>query len=123
MARLRVLAVAFAALISAVPGEAETGTGINAGAFTSTIRFSAEAPLQVRRPGFSFPVIEYTDEHGARQQRKGVIASKMIAPDTMVGVGLFETTPKPRGYWGDVPPNVAPRRSRKAASIGLNWRF
>jgi hypothetical protein len=121
--RLRVLAVAFAALISAVPAEAETRSGIEAGAFASTIRFSAEGPLQVQRRGFSFPVIEYIDERGARQQRKGIIASKMIAPDTMVGIGLFETTPKSRGYWGDVPPNVAPRRSKRAAAVGLHWKF
>jgi hypothetical protein len=121
--RLRVLAFALAGLISAVPGEAETGSDIEAGAFTSTIRFSAEAPLQVQRRGFSFPVVEYIDERGTRQQRKGIIASKMIAPDTLVGIGLFETIPKSRGYWGDVPPNVAPRRSKRAASIGLNWRF
>jgi len=121
--RLRVLAFALAGLVSAVPGEAETGKDVAAGAFTWTIRFSAEAPLQIQLRGFSFPVVEYTDERGARQQRKGIIASKTIAPDMMLGVGLFETTPKTRGYWGEVPPNVAPRRSRRAASIGLNWRF
>jgi hypothetical protein len=121
--RLRVLAFALAGLVSAVPGEAETVPEIEAGAFTSTIRFSAEAPLQIQRRGFAFPIHEYTDERGARQQRKGIIASKTIAHGTLIGIGLFETTPKTRGYWGDVPPNVAPRRSRKAASIGLNWRF
>ena len=121
--RLRVLAFALAGLISAVPGEAETGTSIEAGAFTSTIRFSAEGPLQVRQRGFFFPIVEYTDDRGVRQQRKGIIASRMIAPGTFVGIGLFETTPKSRGYWGDVPPNVAPRRSKRAASIGFNWQF
>ena len=121
--RLRVLAFALAGLISAVPGAAETGTDIGAGAFTSTIRFSAERPLQVQRHGFSFPVVEYTDEQGARQQRKGIIASKMISPDTMIGIGLFETTPKSRGYWGDVRPNMAPKRSKRAAAVGLHWRF
>lgn len=121
--RLRVLAFALAGLVSAVPGEAETGKDFVAGAFTSTIRFSAEDPLQIQPRGLSLPVAEYIDERGARQQRKGIIASKTIAPDMMVGIGLFETTPKTRGYWGDVPPNLAPRRSRKAASIGLNWRF
>jgi len=121
--RLRVLPFAFAALVSAVPGEAETGTGTVSNAFNSTIRFSAEGPLQVQRRGFSFPVVDYIDERGARQQRKGIIASKMIGPDASIGIGLFETTPKTSGYWGDVLPNAAPRRSRKAASVGLNWRF
>ena len=121
--RLRVLAFALAGLVAAVPGEAAAGADREAGAFSSTIRFSAEDPLQVQRRGFTFPVVEYVDERGSRQQRKGIVASKMIAPDTMVGIGLFETTPKSRGYWGDVPPNGAPPRSKRAASIGLNWRF
>jgi hypothetical protein len=110
------------ALIAAAPGKAETGAGPGS-APIGAIRFRADDPIQLERRGFSFPVVEYTDERGARQQRKGIIASKMITPDMMVGVGLFETTPKTRGYWGDIPQNVTPRRSRKAASIGLNWRF
>jgi hypothetical protein len=122
LARLRVLAFAVA-LTTAIPGEAETGGATEANAPISAIRFHAEDPIQVKSRGFSFPIVEYTDPRGVRQQRKGIIASKMIAPDTLVGIGLFETTPKSQGYWGDVPPNVAPRRSRRAAAIGLNWRF
>jgi hypothetical protein len=122
LARLRVLAFALA-LTSAVPGEAEPGAGTEANAPTSTIRFGAEGTLQVERRGFSFPVIEYTDPTAARQHRRGIIASKEIAPDTLIGIGLFETSPRTSGYWGDVPPNVAPRRSRRAAAVGFNWRF
>ena len=62
------------------------------------------------------------EQRGARQQRKGIIAGKTIAPDMMAGIGLFETIPRTRGLWGDAP-NTAPRRSRKAASVGFNWRF
>jgi hypothetical protein len=65
--RLRVLAFALAGLIPAVPAAGETGTDIRADAFTSTIRFRAEDPIQLERRGFSFPVVEYTDERGARQ--------------------------------------------------------
>ena len=122
LTRLRVLAFAVA-LTSAVPGEAETGGATEANAPTSAIRFHAEEPIQLKSRGFSVPIVEYTDPDGVRQQRKGIIASKMIAPDTLVGIGLFETTPKSQGYWGDVPPNVAPRRSKRSAAIGLNWRF
>jgi hypothetical protein len=121
LARLRVLAFA-AALTFAAPGEAETGGAVEANAPPSAIRFSAEDPLQIKSRGFSFPIVEYTDPRGVRQERKGIIASKTIAPDTLIGIGLFETTPKSQGYW-DVAPNVAPRRSRRAAAIGLNWRF
>jgi hypothetical protein len=122
LARLRVLALAVV-LTTAVPGEAETGGAAEANAPISVIRFHAEDPIQVKSRGFAFPIVQYTDPRGVRQQRKGIIASKMIAPDTLVGIGLFETTPKSQGTWGDVPPNVAPRRSRRAAAIGLNWRF
>jgi hypothetical protein len=122
MARLTVLTFA-TALVFAVPGEAQTSANVEANAPISTIRFRVEDPLQIERRGFSFPVVEYTDQTGVRQQRKGIIASRMIAPDTMIGIGLFETSPKTQGYWGDVPPNVAPRRSRRAAAVGLNWRF
>ena len=117
--RLRVLALAPALLIPA-PGEAEIGADSNASAFASKVRFDA-AELQAQRQGFSFPVVDYTDEHGTRQRRKGIIASKMIAPDTLIEVGLFETIPKGRRTWGDVAPDN--RRSRKAISMGLNWRF
>jgi hypothetical protein len=122
MARLRVLAVACAGLFSAVPGEAETVTQPEAGALTSVIRFRAEDPIQVRQKGFSFPVVDYTDERGAQQQRKGIIASKVIAPGTLLGIGFYETSPKSRGLIGEPQSNVAPRRTKRAA-IGLSWRF
>lgn len=122
MSRLRVLAFALA-MISAVPGEAETAAQTDANISSAMSRFHAEDPMRAERRGFAFPIIEYTDQTGTRQQRKGIIASKVIAPNTLIGVGLFETTPKTRGYWGDVPPNVTPRHSRKAVSVGLNWRF
>ena len=121
MVRLRVLAFALVLVSSAQVG-AETGAQTDAN-MSSIFRFRAEDPMQAERRGFSFPVVEYTDQAGVRQKRKGIIASQMIAPNTLIGVGLFETAPKSRGYWGDVPPNVAPRHNRKAAAVGLNWRF
>jgi hypothetical protein len=122
LARLKVL-IFVLAVSSAVAGRAEPGAHAGAAVPTSILRFNGKEALQIERRGFSFPIVEYTDERGARQQRKGIIASKIIAPDTLIGIGLFETTPKSHGYWGDVPPNVAPRRSKRAASVGLNWRF
>ena len=122
MVRLKVLTFALA-LISAVPGGAQTVAPKDANVPPSILRFHAEDPMKAERRGFSFPIIEYTDQTGVRQQRKGIIVSQDIAPNTLIGVGLFETAPKTRGYWGDLPPNVAPRRPKKAAAIGLNWRF
>jgi hypothetical protein len=122
MVRPKVLTFALA-LTTAVPAEAETGVQANPDVPLSAIRFSAEGPKKHERQSFSFPIIEYVDQNGVRQHRKGIIASRVIAPDTVVGVGFFETTPKTHGYWGDLPPNVAPRRTKRAASVGLNWRF
>jgi hypothetical protein len=121
MARLKVLVVAFAGLLLASPGEAQT---IEAGASTptSTIRFKAEDPIQVTKRGFSFPVVEYTDERGARQQRKGIIASKVIAPGALLGIGFYETSPKSRGLTGEPPTINGPRRSKRAA-IGIRGRY
>jgi hypothetical protein len=53
---------------------------------------------------------------------RGIIAGKQVAPGTVLGLGLYETAPKSRGYVGDIPPNMAPKRSRRAA-VGLSWKF
>jgi hypothetical protein len=122
MTRLKVLAVAFAGLLSAHTAEAQTTPEAGATAPSSLIRFKAEEPIQVRQKGFSFPVIEYTDERGVRQQRKGIIASQRIAPGTLLGIGFYETAPKSRGLVGEPPSNIAPRRTKRAA-VGLSWQF
>jgi hypothetical protein len=85
-------------------------------------RFVGEPPAEIDRRGISFPVVEYSGPDGILRQRRGIIAGKRVAPGTVLGLGIFETTPKVRGYVGDVPPNVAPKRSRRAA-VGLSWKF
>ena len=82
----------------------------------------ADPALQLGKRGFSFPVIEYSDPTGVRQQRKGIIAGQEIAPDTMIGVGLFETAPRTRGFVPETNPGARAKRSRQAA-VGLSWRF
>jgi hypothetical protein len=47
---------------------------------------------------------------------------RQIAPGTVLGLGIFQTRPKMRGYVGDVPQNMAPRRNKRAA-VGLSVRF
>lgn len=84
-------------------------------------KFSDPA-LQLERKGFAFPVIEYSDNKGSRQTRRGIIASKEIAPEMLVGLGLFETAPKVRGYAPEPLPTARPKRSRQAA-VGFSWRF
>ena len=53
---------------------------------------------------------------------RGIIAGRQIAPGTVLGIGIFQTTPKLHGYVGDVPQNMAPRRSKRAA-MGLSVKF
>jgi len=121
MARLSVLT--FAALaVTAAPAVAEPGSEDPINALSSISRIIGEPPTQVERRGFSFPVVEYRGPDGVVQKRRGIIAGKQVAPGTVLGVGIYETAPKMRGYVGDVPQNMAPRKSRRAA-VGLSVKF
>lgn len=121
MTRLSVLALA-AVSITAAPAIAEPGGTDSTRSLSSISRIIGEPPTQVERRGFSFPVIEYRGPGGVVQQRRGVIAGTKVAPGTVLGVGIYETAPKMRGYVGDMPPQVAPRKSRRAA-VGLKMKF
>ena len=121
MARLRVLALALA-LTFAAPLAAEPGVPDGASTLLSTNRFGGDAPVQIHHRGFSFPVVEYVDQTGVRQQRRGILASKTVAPGTLLGVGFYETTPKRREFIGEMNSNPAAKRKRHAA-IGLSFRF
>jgi len=121
MARLSVLTFA-AIAVTAAPAAAEPESQNSINSLSSISRIIGEPPTSVERRGFSFPVVEYRGPDGIVQQRRGIIAGTRVAPGTVLGVGLYETAPKMRGYVGDVPQNVAPRRSRRAA-VGLQMKF
>ncbi|MCH8614872.1 hypothetical protein LZ016_01965 [Sphingomonas sp. SM33] len=121
MERLRVLAFG-TLLVWAHPGVAEPGSIDEANKLPSMARFSGEPPAHFHHRGFAFPVIEYTDPTGVRQQQRGVLASKRIAAGTLMGVGLYETAPKHRDFVPEVNPNPASKRKRLAA-VGLSWKF
>jgi hypothetical protein len=87
-----------------------------------SLSIASDPALKLDKRGFAFPIIEYSDPTGARQQRKGIIAGQEVAPGTIVGVGLFETAPRARGFLPEMNPNARPKRSRQAA-VGLSWRF
>lgn len=120
MARLRVLAVV-ATVACTAPAAAEPA-GSTTNALSSLSRVGSDAPMQIERRGFSFPVIGYAEPNGVWQQRRGIIAGKEIARGTVLGLGIFQTSPKMRGYVGDVPQNMAPKRNKRAA-IGLSMKF
>jgi hypothetical protein len=122
MARLRVLVFA-ATIVSPVPATAEPASQLAPNAISSFSRSVGEPPAQVERRGFSFPIVEYRGPDGAWHQRRGIIAGKKVAPDTVLGFGIFQTAPKMRGYVGDVPHNVAPRGKSRRAAVGLSMKF
>lgn len=121
MARLRVLAVV-ATVACTAPAAAQPAGNSTTSAFSSLSRIGGDAPMQIERRGFSFPVIDYAEPNGVWQQRRGIIAGKEIARGTVLGLGIFQTSPKMRGYVGDVPQSTAPRRNKRAA-IGLSMKF
>lgn len=122
MARLRVLAFAVT-IVSTVSTAAEPAGQSSTNAIPSLSRIVGHPPTQVERRGFSFPVVEYRGPDGVWQQRRGIIAGKKVAPGTVLGLGIFQTTPKMRGYVGDVPHNVAPRGKSRRAAVGLSMKF
>ena len=121
MARLSVLTLA-AMAVTAAPAAAQPDSQTSVDSLSSISRIIGEPPTSVERRGFSFPVVEYRGPDGVMQQRRGVIAGTKVAPGTVLGIGLYETAPKMRGYVGDVPQNMTPRKSRRAA-VGLRMKF
>ena len=120
MGRACVLTFALS-IVWAVPTLAEPVAQPSAQPVPSFSRFVGEPPARVDR-GVSLPVIEYNGADGGLRVQRGIIAGKQVAPGTVLGLGLWETVPKARGYIGDVPQNMAPRRTRRGA-VGLSWRF
>lgn len=121
MARLRVLAFA-ATVACTAPAAAEPPGTPSINALPSLSRIGGNVPMQVERPGLSVPVFGYAEPVGLWQQRRGIIAGKEIARGTVLGLGIFQTTPKMRGFVGDIPQNLAPKRSKRAA-VGLSMKF
>jgi hypothetical protein len=121
MTRLSVLAFAAIAVVT-MPASAEPGGVDPSNSLSSISRIIGEPPTPIERRGFSFPVVEYRGPDGVVQQRRGVIAGTKVAPGTVLGVGIYETAPKMRGYVGDMMPQVTPRKSRRAA-VGLKMKF
>lgn len=121
MARLTAMALTLP-LVLAAPAAAQIVDQDGTAALTSSSRLAGEAPLQIERRGFSFPIIEYTEPSGAIKQRRGIIAGAEVAPGTLVGIGLFETMPKARGFAPDPTVDGGVKRKRRAA-VGLTVRF
>ena len=79
-----------------------------------------EPDLQISRSGFSLPVIEYLASDGTRKRSRGIIIGRDVAPNTVVGLGVFSTAPKSGG-----PPEgpLAPAKKSKKVAFGISVRF
>jgi hypothetical protein len=117
--RLRILTCA--AFAWALPAAAQKPSS-NVSALPSLSSIGRATSPEVQRPSVAFPVIDYSAPDGSSPMPRGIIAGRQIAPGTVLGLGIFQTTPKMHGYVGDVPQNMAPRRTKRAA-IGLSVKF
>ena len=121
MRRLRILTFA-AACAWGCPATAADKPSSTVSALPSFSAIGRTTSPQAQRPNMAFPIIDYGAPDGSAPMPRGIIAGRQIAPGTVLGLGIFQTAPKTRGYVGDVPQNMAPRRSKRAA-IGLSVRF
>ena len=122
MVRLSALAAVATVAMSASAAAEPTGP-VSSSSIAPLSRFTGAPPMQIERRGFSFPVVDYADPTGQIQQRRGIIAGKTVAPNTVLGFGIFQTASKARGYIGDVPTSMAPPKRNRRAAIGLSMRF
>jgi hypothetical protein len=100
-------------------GAAPALAQFSANSFSTSNRDTA---LPVGPGNFSFRINEVVGQDGARRQRRSLIAGVEVAPDTTIGIGLFDTLPKARGRGPDPRLDGLSKRSRKAA-VGMTFRF
>ena len=81
-----------------------------------------DAPLFAGTDKLSFRINEVVSPDGARSKRRSIIAGVDVAPDTVIGIGLFDSMPKSRGRGPDPRLDGLSKRSRKAA-VGMTLRF
>ncbi len=108
-------------LIWTVPAAAEKPSS-TISAIPSLSSIGRPVLARPQRPSLAFPIVDYANPDGSSPMPRGIIAGQQIAPGTVLGLGIFQTTPKTRGHVGDVPLDMAPKRSKRAA-IGLSVRF
>lgn len=89
----------------------------------SLSRMTAAQVSGTHQRAYAYPIAEYQGTDPFWRSRQGIIAGKQVAPGTIVGLGIFRTTPKLRGHVGDVPPNMAVPKHKRSAAVGLSWQF
>lgn len=71
----------------------------------------------------SFRISEIVAPDGSRRQKRSIIAGVDVAPDTTVGIGLFDTMPRVKGTGGADPRLDARAKKSRKAAVGLSFRF
>lgn len=120
MTRVGALAIWVAFTAAAAPVSAQLVDPLPADRLSALVKPALEEPLP-DNGGLSFRLGEQIDPDGTRHERRGIIAGFDVAPDTVVGLGLFETLPK-RVVRSEESALDKPKRSRKAA-VGLTLKF
>ena len=80
------------------------------------------APLPVRSRGIDFPVIQYTDDRGTLQVQRGIVLGTQVAPNALLGVGLFDRAPRSRTRWLRNE-ELRPARKSRGPAVGLTIRL
>ena len=108
--------------IAALPLAATPAFGqpASAGMALSMTRDAAQLPLGSSK--FSLRADDVVGDDGSRRKRRSIIAGVTVAPDTMLGFGLFDSLPKARGRGPDARLDGLAKRSRRAA-VGMSFRF
>ena len=83
---------------------------------------SEPSPTAVGPSNFSFRVSDIVGEDGSRRKRRSIIAGVEVAPNTTLGLGLFDSLPKAKGKGPDPRLDGLSKRSRRAA-VGMSFRF
>ena len=123
MQRIAAIALGLGTMVAATSAAAQSnGASLNFKPFAAA---EGEAPLALKGRGLEFPISQYVDERGAVQQRRGIVVGKQVAPDTMLGFGMFDRMPKTRSFTPQLdPPASSQRRAKtRGAAIGLRLRF
>ena len=79
-------------------------------------------PRQSANPSFSIQVSDEFAPDGTQRQRRGILAGIDVAPQTTIGIGFFDSSPKMRGPGFESRIDSYSKKSRKAA-VGMSFRF
>lgn len=119
----RSIAIALVAgMLAAAPAAAQWNDTSRPDNWMSLPVGALQEPVAPNSRGIEFPLSQYVDHSGTTRQRRGIVVGTEIAPDTTVGVGLFDILPRSRSLTPPADVMARPKRARSAA-VGITLRF